>query len=122
MCGFEPRLCTFFVFCKWYVTVLICMFILFSILAERSSTFLPLRVDDYGVILIETIIRKEVKVSVMVGRGKFTVFPYYLETQNKKSHSRSPCTLLQKRQKREAQLSQRIVKHFRRILHGGSSF
>lgn len=41
----------------------------------RISALRPLRVDDYGVILIETTIpgHKEVKVSVMVGRGRFPI-------------------------------------------------
>ena len=67
----------------------------------RISALRPVRVDDYGVVAIETPIHKEVKVSVMVGRGKFPIFPDYLDTLQR-SHSRSPCTLLQKQQKRQA--------------------
>ena len=51
----------------------------FTDLSEaRISTLRPLQVDDYGIIVIETTIRKEVKVNVMVGRGKFPVFSDYL--------------------------------------------
>ena len=49
----------------------------------QISALRPLRVDDYGVIVIETTIHKEVKVSVMVGRGKFPMFSDYPDTQHK---------------------------------------
>jgi hypothetical protein len=56
----------------------------FTELSEaRISPLRPLQVGDYGVIVVETTIRKEVKVSVMVGRGKFPMFSDYLDTQQK---------------------------------------